>query len=90
MRSVPRSRSGWVPCSSRCCCCCCHLSASSSRPPAEGLGAADIDWALHPGGRAIVAGVQSSLNLTDYQLRTTNQIYRTRDNSFQLGRFGRS
>ncbi|TLD05217.1 uncharacterized protein PgNI_09997 [Pyricularia grisea] len=50
-------------------------------PSAEGLGAADLDWALHPGGQAIIAGVQASLVLTDDQLRATKQIYRTRGNS---------
>lgn len=48
---------------------------------AEGLGAVDLDWALHPGGQAIISGVQTTLNLTDHQLRATKQIYRTRGNS---------
>ncbi|TLD34322.1 hypothetical protein PspLS_00339 [Pyricularia sp. CBS 133598] len=50
-------------------------------PSAESLGAADLDWALHPGGQAIITGVQTTLNLTDDQLRATKQIYRTRGNS---------
>lgn len=48
-----------------------------------GRGAADIvdfDWALHPGGQAIISGAQELLGLTDGQLRATKEIYRTQGN----------
>jgi fungal type III polyketide synthase len=45
------------------------------------LDVPDFDWALHPGGEAIIHGAQEMLSLTDEQLRATRQIYRTRGNS---------
>ena len=42
---------------------------------------ADFDWALHPGGEAIIEGAKQRLQLTDDQLRATREIYRTRGNS---------
>lgn len=48
-----------------------------------GLGEIDIlefDWALHPGGQAIISGAQELLGLTDDQLRATKTIYKTRGN----------
>lgn len=54
----------------------------SIRAQASGdLGVADCDWALHPGGQAIIDGVQRALGLVDEQLRATREIYRTRGNS---------
>ncbi len=47
----------------------------------DGLGVPDFDWALHPGGEAIIHGAQTMLGLTDEQLRATREIYRTRGNS---------
>lgn len=41
----------------------------------------DFDWALHPGGRAILDGVQYTMGLTEHQLRASRDIYRTRGNS---------
>ncbi|KAK6435108.1 hypothetical protein LTR95_008707 [Oleoguttula sp. CCFEE 5521] len=41
----------------------------------------DFDWALHPGGRAIIDGIQATMALEDDRLRATNEIYRTRGNS---------
>ncbi|OQO08813.1 hypothetical protein B0A48_05703 [Cryoendolithus antarcticus] len=41
----------------------------------------DFDWALHPGGRAIIDSIQATMNLDDDRLRATNDIYRTRGNS---------
>lgn len=40
-----------------------------------------VDWALNPGGKAIIKEVQSAIDLSDDQLRATNHIYRTRGNS---------
>ncbi|KAK4100108.1 thiolase-like protein [Parathielavia hyrcaniae] len=45
------------------------------------LDVADFDWALHPGGEAIIHGAQEMLGLTGEQLRATREIYRTRGNS---------
>jgi type III polyketide synthase len=47
----------------------------------DDLNVTDFDWALHPGGQAIVNGVQKAMGLTDQQLRATRKIYRTRGNS---------
>jgi type III polyketide synthase len=41
----------------------------------------DLDWALHPGGMAIIDSVKDELKLTEEQIRATRQIYRTRGNS---------
>lgn len=49
-----------------------------------GLGTAevaDFDWALHPGGQAIINGAQQMLGLTDEQLRATREMYRTQGNA---------
>jgi type III polyketide synthase len=43
--------------------------------------ASDLDWALHPGGKAIISGVQESMGLSDAQLSATKHIYKTRGNS---------
>ncbi|KAG6357259.1 hypothetical protein INS49_015137 [Diaporthe citri] len=48
-----------------------------------GLGGADVldfDWALHPGGQAIIRGAQKLPGLTDDQLRATKNICKTRGN----------
>lgn len=45
------------------------------------LQPADFDWALHPGGSAIIEGVRSSMSLAQEHLRATHEIYRTRGNS---------
>ncbi|KAK8070443.1 thiolase-like protein [Apiospora hydei] len=42
---------------------------------------ADFDWALHPGGRVIIAGAQEELGLSDDHLRATKEIYQARGNS---------
>jgi type III polyketide synthase len=44
------------------------------------LKVADFDWALHPGGEAIITGVRDEMSLTEEQLRATRQIYKTRGN----------
>lgn len=45
------------------------------------LGIGDFDWALHPGGRAIIDGVAEVLQLSEDQLQASREIYRTRGNS---------
>jgi type III polyketide synthase len=45
------------------------------------LQPADFDWALHPGGIAIIEGVRSSMGLAEEHLLATHEIYRTRGNS---------
>ena len=45
------------------------------------LQPSDFDWALHPGGTAVIEGVRSSMCLSEEHLRATNEIYRTRGNS---------
>lgn len=45
------------------------------------LGPDNFDWALHPGGDAIIKGVQDLMSLTDEQLRASKKIYRTRGNA---------
>ncbi|KAK8877780.1 thiolase-like protein [Apiospora arundinis] len=55
----------------------CASSSSSSLP----CDPASFDWALHPGGKAIIVGAQEELGLTEDHLRATKEIYRTRGNS---------
>lgn len=45
------------------------------------LEPADFDWALHPGGKAIIDGVQNSIALSDEHLWASREVYRTRGNS---------
>lgn len=45
------------------------------------LHARDFDWALHPGGLAILEGVQRTMQLSRDQLRASYEIYRTHGNS---------
>ncbi|KAH0378680.1 hypothetical protein KCU92_g8583, partial [Aureobasidium melanogenum] len=45
------------------------------------IAVGDFVWALHPGGRAIIDGVQKAMSLTEEQLRVTREIYRHRGNS---------
>ncbi|KAL2062582.1 hypothetical protein VTL71DRAFT_5654 [Oculimacula yallundae] len=47
----------------------------------EDLETVDFDWALHPGGEAIIDGAKELLSLNEDQLRATREIYRTRGNS---------
>ncbi|KAI9784348.1 MAG: hypothetical protein M1839_002409 [Geoglossum umbratile] len=47
----------------------------------ETLGAKDFDWAMHPGGMAILQGAQRAMKLSDDQLRASYEIYKTRGNS---------
>nr|P0DUK2.1 RecName: Full=Type III polyketide synthase pspB; AltName: Full=Soppiline biosynthesis cluster protein B [Penicillium soppii] len=48
---------------------------------AKSLGVSDFDWALHPGGEAIIEGAKQVLGLTEDQLQASREIYRTRGNS---------
>ncbi|OGM50389.1 hypothetical protein ABOM_000925 [Aspergillus bombycis] len=50
-------------------------------PKGEPLGVSDFDWALHPGGEAIIEGAKQVLELTEDQLKASREIYRTRGNS---------
>lgn len=45
------------------------------------LGPQDFDWALHPGGEAIIDGVQHVMSLTNEQLEASREVYHTRGNS---------
>lgn len=47
----------------------------------KSLGISDFDWALHPGGEAIIDGAKQVLGLTEEQLQASREIYRTRGNS---------
>ncbi|OQE96560.1 hypothetical protein PENNAL_c0001G01878 [Penicillium nalgiovense] len=44
-------------------------------------GIHDFDWALHPGGRAIIDAVAEDLQLSKDQLQASREIYRTSGNS---------
>ena len=45
------------------------------------LKAKHFDWALHPGGLAILTGAEKAMDLTKDHLRASHEIYRTRGNS---------
>lgn len=47
----------------------------------EELCATDFDWALHPGGLAIIEGAEEVMKLSGNQLRASREIYETRGNS---------
>ncbi|KAF3482228.1 uncharacterized protein GIQ15_04987 [Arthroderma uncinatum] len=50
--------------------------------PAGGhLGVADFDWAVHPGGKILIEGVEGTMKLDENQLRASREIYKTRGNS---------
>jgi predicted naringenin-chalcone synthase len=50
-----------------------HLAAGSTPT--------DFDWAIHPGGAAILHGAQRSLNLSDDHIRASLKVYRSHGNS---------
>lgn len=52
-----------------------------SKEVPRSLEIGDFDWALHPGGKAIIDGASEVLQLSEEQLQTTREIYRTRGNS---------
>lgn len=45
------------------------------------LRPSDFDWALHPGGAAILQGAQQALRLDDNHMRASKNIYRNYGNS---------
>ncbi|MCJ1385151.1 hypothetical protein MMC17_008270 [Xylographa soralifera] len=47
----------------------------------KAIQAKDFDWALHPGGIAILNGTQNTLDLQEDQLRASFEIYKTHGNS---------
>lgn len=55
-----------------------EYSASLGLP---NLKPTDFDWALHPGGKAIIDGVQKSMALSDEHIWASREVYRTRGNS---------
>lgn len=57
------------------------IDADRTKPHPRLSNQESFDWALHPGGKAIIDGVQKTLGLSDHQLRATNEIYKTRGNS---------
>jgi hypothetical protein len=50
-----------------------HLAADSTP--------VDFDWAIHPGGAAILHGAQKSLQLSDDHIRGSLKVYRSHGNS---------
>lgn len=55
-----------------------EYSASLGLPD---LKPTDFEWALHPGGKAIIDGVQKSMALSDEHLWASRETYLTRGNS---------
>jgi len=53
------------------------IAGISKKTSLYAIGIYDFDWALHPGGQAIINGAQTLLGLTDDQLRGTKKIYNT-------------
>jgi fungal type III polyketide synthase len=47
----------------------------------KSLGVEDFDWAVHPGGIAILKGAQRELQLSHEQLRASYEIYKHRGNT---------
>jgi predicted naringenin-chalcone synthase len=44
------------------------------------LVASDCDWALHPGGIAIIKGAEAVLHLSEDQSRASREVYQSRGN----------
>lgn len=61
----------------------CQPSHSSykERPNRATSQSLDFDWAIHPGGAAILQGAQQTLNLTDDHIRVSLETYRSYGNS---------
>jgi predicted naringenin-chalcone synthase len=49
--------------------------------PSASLRVQDFDWAIHPGGKAILKGAQQAMNISDEQLRASYKVYTTRGNT---------
>lgn len=56
-----------------------HLCNKPSTPVT--LDPEEFDWAIHPGGTAILQGAQQTLHLTDDHIRASLDIYSTYGNS---------
>jgi len=50
-------------------------------PPRTPTAASDFDWAVHPGGAAILQGAQQAIGLTEDQIRASLDTYRSYGNS---------
>ena len=62
------------------------LQKESSNSPSTGLSAphslpSAFDWAIHPGGAAILHGAKQALQLTDHHMRASLDVYRHYGNS---------
>ena len=51
------------------------------RSAGKTLSAIDFDWALHPGGSTIIAGVEKAMGLDSEHLRASYEIYMNYGNS---------
>lgn len=56
-------------------------SCATSDPEYEHTVAADLDWALHPGGSTIITGVEQEMKLTPSHLRASYDVYINHGNS---------
>jgi hypothetical protein len=56
-------------------------STSTKYPLLRHLKAPDFDWALHPGGAAILQGAQQAMHLTDDHIRASLDVYKHFGNS---------
>lgn len=50
-------------------------------PPRTPTAASDFDWAVHPGGAAILQGAQQAMDLTEDHIRASLETYRSYGNS---------
>jgi predicted naringenin-chalcone synthase len=50
-------------------------------PPRTPTASSDFDWAVHPGGAAILQGAQQAMGLTEDHIRASLEIYRSYGNS---------
>lgn len=57
------------------------LDAYKQRIGRQNITETHFDWALHPGGKAIIQNTKERMSLTDHQLRASEKIYRSRGNS---------
>jgi hypothetical protein len=59
------------------------LAHGSRKPNSLGKASApkDFDWAIHPGGAAILRGAQRSMDLIDDHIRASLKVYQSHGNS---------
>ncbi|KAL5116626.1 hypothetical protein ACEQ8H_005504 [Pleosporales sp. CAS-2024a] len=57
------------------------LTKTPSKSNLASLLPPDFDWAIHPGGAAILSGAQKALHLTDEHIRASLETYRSYGNS---------